>query len=752
MFRPSIIYLTTALVLLSPTSLGAISAFDDRRHIRVLQSSKSNGGTFGASPVCVATNGGKTFRTEEMGLLVWLIYNLLGFFLGTTVHSHGFSCDELCPCSNDGLCAQITSTGHECSCNNGFEFDGTTCTAMLNCDETSGVDCLRSDETICGGNTGLTCPIGLACVDDPTDDCRPEIDGENCIGICVTGTSIVKFFEPNINNIFPMDSQFLAMLNAHHTPYGIWSWATYRPHKANKQIYPGLRGGPIIAQWEDIEVVQGVYDWSAVSEYMEAAVADGLYFTFEILVGPMSPEWLYQQGVSKVFTDIEGWQFPYYFDPLYLASFDKLNREVINHLKQLPADQANNLHAAILNDGSTGDPFCYKGEPLDQQYAISRSEWDEFRRENYQSIHTYLGSDGLDSINLAFVHVSDETDAFLNGLFPRVEQFKNGMASHGYHIPIDEAELNDQISQAFDGDPALGGSRIRWFGELDREWLNGWFQKAPAESFWWSAIYALHMGLSRWFIRDDALAVADYHFAFDFFNKYAPYNDAASSPHAFCALREGLDASDTSRFSESAYGMVDGESLSRVLNILDDYKDRGALVEDASVTGDGAMDFRQRSGYVDVFYGGGVRGNYHRFLYQIDPDAESIGWWHVGSNDWPYGCFARSFQVSSGRTAMHFRLDDNFITDKSASHSVRISVIYYDEGDGLWELLYNDAGTGLRSAVSVKCGNTATWKKMEIDLSAAVLNHGLKKGADLILNHISGTDTKFHMIELDHLK
>ena len=87
------------------------------------------------------------------------------------------------------------------------------------------------------------------------------------------------------------------------------------------------------------------------------------------------------------------------------------------------------------------------------------------------------------------------------------------MASHGYHIPEDEATvINVQRSQAFNGDASLGGTRIRWYGEIDREWKNGWFQRSTTESFWWSAIYALHMGLSRWHVDGDAMAIKQHHF------------------------------------------------------------------------------------------------------------------------------------------------------------------------------------------------------------------------------------------------
>ena len=564
-------------------------------------------------------------------------------------------------------------------------------------------------------------------------------------------SSSVAFLHAGPNFAFPnMDAESLAALHARSTPFGIWYWPGYRPNTALKSIYPGLKGGVIFRRWSDLEMAPGVYDWSKVDADMDSAIANGLMYAFALLTGPDSPEWLYEQGVPKVLTTYENWSFPYYFHPLYRESFDRVNIETVRHLTSLSSARATSLAEITLNDGSTGDPHCYKGTLLPgyEEYAISTDEWDDFRRENLQSLHDYLVPNGLGSLEFSFSHLSDATDAFAAALFPEARYFKNGMASHGYHIPENETTIIDvQRSQAFDGDPKFGGNRILWYGEMDREWLNGWFQRNPKESFWWSAIYALHMGLSRWYIRDDALRVVEHHFAFDFFDKHSEFVDSATSPYAFCALRDGLDASDRTRFPEAQYGSTNNK-LARLQNILSDFAPYGAVVEDLDVTGVGAFAFRQRKGYVDVLYGG-VRGNYHRFLYQIDPPAESIGWWHVGSSKWPYGRFARSFHFESGRAAMYFRLDGRLISDKISARAIAVSVTYYDGGNGTWQLLYNDSIGGLQTAVEVTCTGTDGWQKVQVQLSSAKLNGGLEKGADIILRYVSGDDTKFHMVELD---
>ena len=43
--------------------------------------------------------------------------------------------------------------------------------------------------TFCGGIAGFPCPEGQKCIDDPSDDCDPNRGGADCGGICVGGTT-----------------------------------------------------------------------------------------------------------------------------------------------------------------------------------------------------------------------------------------------------------------------------------------------------------------------------------------------------------------------------------------------------------------------------------------------------------------------------------------------------------------------------------------------------------------------------------
>lgn len=41
---------------------------------------------------------------------------------------------------------------------------------------------------MCGGFAGFLCPMGLTCVDDPADNCDPNMGGADCSGLCVVPT------------------------------------------------------------------------------------------------------------------------------------------------------------------------------------------------------------------------------------------------------------------------------------------------------------------------------------------------------------------------------------------------------------------------------------------------------------------------------------------------------------------------------------------------------------------------------------
>jgi hypothetical protein len=125
-------------------------------------------------------------------------------------------------------------------------------------------------------------------------------------------------------------------------------------------------------------------------------------------------------------------------------------------------------------------------------------------------------------------------------------------------------------------------------------------------------------------------------FVFKFFNKHAGQTRGAEATGAFCALREGLDTTDTSKFPVAIYGGASGTGQEperfneRAVRIVASRAARGAKIDDLAGASKGMMFQRkEQTGLNDV--GEQVlRGNFERFLTQINPDNTSVGLWRVG--------------------------------------------------------------------------------------------------------------------------
>jgi hypothetical protein len=95
------------------------------------------------------------------------------------------ACETVCPCGEEGACMALPgdtvdgsnkiASSYMCDCNEGYSFDGSSCTSGGIVQET------------CGGFVGASCSDEtLTCIDNPTDDCDPNNGGADCIGICVS--------------------------------------------------------------------------------------------------------------------------------------------------------------------------------------------------------------------------------------------------------------------------------------------------------------------------------------------------------------------------------------------------------------------------------------------------------------------------------------------------------------------------------------------------------------------------------------
>jgi len=125
-------------------------------------------------------------------------------------------------------------------------------------------------------------------------------------------------------------------------------------------------GGDIDADWGELEVGDGIWDWSAYDKVVTQAAEAGFFVETALQVGPASPTWMYdRKGGNKSVTKVkiipaEGHHnqpayFPYYLDPTYQELFLRALDTFAEHLFTLPEAVRARVVAVQAEYGSTGD-------------------------------------------------------------------------------------------------------------------------------------------------------------------------------------------------------------------------------------------------------------------------------------------------------------------------------------------------------------------------------------------------------------
>ncbi|MDQ8201186.1 beta-galactosidase [Pelagicoccus enzymogenes] len=498
-------------------------------------------------------------------------------------------------------------------------------------------------------------------------------------------------------------------------------------------------------RWNRLEPTRGRYEFDRwLGEPMKAAVEDDLYVTLMIWVRPGTPEWLFdEEGVPRVYTDRdvdplgrkmdkENNLHPYYLHPAYKKSFGELIDALGKYVSELPMGLRERILWVQSAEGSTGDGSPYKGNPLDSRFAISEANWSAFRRETWIRYQSALP--GIPIVVNSDANSEEEYEWLLENM--EVLGLKHGMFSHGYHVSgnVERLRVFDKVA----AEAERRGIEVLTRGEQDGEmFVYGWSTKNIPQALYWSGIFATHCRLDVWNVPHKALKDPANFPAFAFFNRYAGLKDPEASPRAFCALRDGLDASDFQRFPASEFGGVEGRKrdVDRYLKIAAAYAPYGARMEDPEKALGGGMVNRKRNGYNDVGWGI-LPGNYSRFLTQVEPGSGDVGLWNV--DDSIYGRFARAFERKSGKTQMRFRLDERFDADQ-----ILVSVTYWDRGRGRWSIEVPDGTDRLR----VSNSDSSTWKTVSVQMPRGDLRH-----AELRLKYEGGDDTVFNMVEIEKVE
>ena len=545
--------------------------------------------------------------------------------------------------------------------------------------------------------------------------------------------------------------------------FGVWD----RGDSFDPKEYPFLKGLSFSAHWSEVEREDGVFDWSALDKAVEKAFRSNSFLYLSLGVGPEAPEWIYRQGVPRVFTDdtrhLGKWEYyPYYLAPAYKLRFNRLIMDLGRHIRSYPEAKQDRIAFIQVKTGCTGDEAAYKGEPKDPRYKLSKTSaaWRTFRLEAFALfVKTFQEGPGR-PIDLLFNSVGGDADGDeryaeeWDWLTTHVKQgfgIKNGALSRGHHMKGERA-LYDQWTK-FLIDPK--GLTLFRRSEMDQTWRKTWYQLNVPLNFYWGAVNALNGGQSIWDITRGAIEAAKeegFDYSFYFFNKYAGQIHPETANDAFCALHKGLDASDTKAYPESKFGKAEPQNVPRMLKICGEYAKYGAKVEDKDALLMGQVEQRRsQQGFNDV--GWSIwPDNYSRFLSQIDADATSVPLWRVGGpitrSSSIYARFARGFEHSSGKDALYFNLHDKFFGDAKPK-VVTIHVIWYDgQAGSTWKLVY-DAGTAtMKTAHSVTGTGTKKWLDKTVTLTDAVMRHGGAKGSDIALVNTDDRDDVFSIVEV----
>ena len=558
--------------------------------------------------------------------------------------------------------------------------------------------------------------------------------------------------------------------------WGTYTWGSpWNDDDFTQKGYPYVKGAPIVLRWSELEPEPGNYQFEKlIGEKLKHADREDFYTMLTVWVGPMSPKWIYENGVPLLemektinpFGKVRDWKFPYYLDDDYKNYFFRMIDNLGKYILSLPENVQNRLVFIQSAEGSTGDGWPYKGKPLDLKYDITRSEWTPFRFETWKRYSDAFSVNGKISVPL-LVNYDSCTEEEYQWLINNMQTFglKNGMFSHGYHISFGKTRLNNWNNFK----SKLAKNNLQFFsrGEQDREWeIYGWSTQNPEQAFYWTAIYATHNGLSMWNVPTKASKGTRIKHAMEFFNRYANEHDARTTKVAFCALRKGLDASDVCAYPEEIYGEAEMKNVSRYLKIAEAYKKYGAKqgdpekaagIIDEKILGDAAetdtvsqammtnagMINRKRQDYNDVGWEI-LDGNYHRFIQQIEPESTSYGWWHKGPKESIYNRFARSTDSKKGNK---FFFDVNDLCNLNGKIAIRL--VWLDEGNANWQLNYNGTDSPKKVAFSNSNNNSGKWKEEIITIPDAKFGNSGEKSADIVIENLSESESiVFHLIEI----
>jgi len=527
-----------------------------------------------------------------------------------------------------------------------------------------------------------------------------------------------------------------------------------------------VMGIEVGARWSEVQSNgQDKFDFSIFQEVLDKAAKYHKIVKMSIDVGPNSPLWIYDNGVPLVKVtskkpEKHDKKFANY--PFYLSdSYKKYYFELINHFSIFLRNQPKNKFDCIafvqVKTGSTGDEAPYKGVPKDEEYNITKKQWEDFRLQAFTQFKKCFNDVKDNQIVLIFNGVDSEKQPeahawVMNTIDPTIGfGIKGGAYNRGHHLS-DEKTFKKQW-MPFLVNPK--GMKLFSASEMDASWNKPIFDINKEVGFYWAALSGMNTGISSTNMQKGAIEYGYEHKEisdiFRMTNKYYQQVYPATATTAVSIFHEGLDASDTKKFPESEFGVAKQSNLDRYLKICKAYEVRGAKMDDVESADLNQVNERERQkGYNDA--GWDIEdGNYERFLTQITPNETSIGLFRVrgiiNEKSSKYDRFARSFENATGKNTMFFKFYDEMFA-YSKPKSLKFTITWLDKNAGsTWALKYSE-GKDVKTAIEVKGKGDNQWKNVTVDVADMLLDHSGKLGSDFVLVNTDKVDDIFNGIEV----
>ncbi len=532
--------------------------------------------------------------------------------------------------------------------------------------------------------------------------------------------------------------------------YGIWQNCG---GIINKFDYPELNGRIFNYKWKDLEITDNVWDWASFDNYIKDRVSDSTPIILMIFTKGNAPDWLYQKGVPKVTEmDSKGNAIsycPYFADPTYKSYFKRMIDTVYKHIENLPLATRVWITGIQGCFGEEGDYIGYKGS-VASKYQLSTNQLaDLFKEFTLYYYNNYKNANPKITLMSNPANNGKDQIYWLLANCPGVWLKPTHLGKeYQANYEMDKAAwLLDVLNKKQSGEYVRGRS------ELSADNLSqGWWKTNTPRNMFSLMSYMVYWGMDWSNQLPEMVKNPLYTDAFDFFNKYTGQKDTVESTNAMCALRDGLDASDVTRFPEAVYGTAVITNKTRFQNIQNQFAAYGAKLGDIAAATGTEIDNLVAKGINDV----GWRifpGNYERYLHQIDANSTSIGYWNIDASadtSSMYGRFGRSISKANGKDALYFNVDDAFFNDTAirGKYPVSIDIIYLDKGTGSFELRYHAKGDHDKLATQVTCTNSNTWKKIAVTLTDANMNNKAEHNSDFYIKSTSDENVIFDLVEL----